>query len=281
MPMRRAQGREGAGGRARKALSFSALRAAAALLAFVVLGCLPAPARATETARLNIGFSPYRLGSGTTVEIALNLGVAGTPGGLPAPVTSFDLQIPADLELIGSSLGLAICKPQALLASGPAGCSPNARLGFGTAQINVPVGPEPVSEPAMIEAEMGPPVGEEVSVLLYADAQAPVAAQLIFPGVLFEGAGAQGLNTSVPPIPTVPGASDASMLSMSLSLGPNHLTYYEKLHGRTVAYRPQGISLPAKCPRKGFRFVSNIAFQDATTVTASSTVACPPSRRRR
>lgn len=253
---------------------------AAVVPAIMVLCCLSAVAQGSETARLEVAFSPYRLGRSTTLKIALNLGVAGVNDGLPAPVTRFDMQIPVDLELIGSSLGLAICKPAALLANGSEGCSPNARLGFGSAQINVPVGPEAVTESAVIEAEMGPPVGEEIGVLLYAEAGSPVAAQLIFPGVLFEGGGGQGLDTAVPLIPTWPGAPDISMVSMNLSLGPEHLTYYETLHGKTVAYRPEGISLPAKCPRKGFRFVSNIAFQDQTTVTASSTVPCPSSRRR-
>ncbi len=253
---------------------------AAVLPLIVVLGCLPAPAQGAETAKLEVGFSPYRLGQSTTLKITLNLGVAGPGGGLPAPVTRFDMQIPADLELIGSSLGLAICKPAALLENGSEGCSPNARLGYGSAEINVPLGPEPVPESAAIEAEMGPPVGEEIGVLLYAEAGSPVAAQLIFPGVLFEGGAGQGLDTSLPLIPTLPGAPDVSMVSMNLSLGPEHLTYYETLHGKTIAYRPQGISLPAKCPHKGFRFMSNIAFQDGTTVTASNTVPCPSAHRR-
>jgi hypothetical protein len=256
-----------------------ARRMAVALI--MLLGCLPAPARGAETAKLEVGFSPYRLGRSTTLKITLNLGVAGPGGGLPAPVTRFDMQIPAELELIGSSLGLAICKPAALLANGLEGCSPNARLGYGSAQIDVPVGPEPVTESAAIEAEMGPPVGEEIGVLLYAEAGSPVAAQLIFPGVLFEGGSGQGLDTAVPLIPSIPGAPDISMVSMHLSLGPEHLTYYETLHGKTVSYRPQGISLPVKCPSKGFRFVSRIDFQDGTTVTASSTVPCPFAPQRR
>jgi len=251
-----------------------------ALACLPALGCLPAAAGATETARLAVGFSPYRLGRGTTLKIALNLGVAGASDGLPAPVTRFDMSIPGDLELIGSSLGLAVCKPAALLNSGFEGCSANARLGFGSAQIKVPVGPEPVLESANIEAEMGPPVGGEVGVLLYAEAGTPVAAKLIFPGVLLGGgARGQSLNTSVPLIPSVPGAPDVSMVSMRLSLGPAGLTYYKQVHGRTVGYRPEGVSLPARCPAGGFRFASNIAFADGTTVSATSTVPCPARRR--
>ncbi|HTB50648.1 MAG TPA: hypothetical protein VK701_06695 [Solirubrobacteraceae bacterium] len=136
-----------------------------------------------------------------------------------------------------------------------------------------------MSESARIEAEMGPPVGEDVGVLLYTEATTPVAAQLIFPGLLLEGGGGQGLDAFVPPIPAAPGGPDVSLVSMNLSLGPEHLTYYEKVGGTTVRYHPRGISLPAKCPSNGFRFVSKIAFQDGTAVTASSAVPCPPRRR--
>jgi hypothetical protein len=252
-----------------------------AVLAATALIVLSAPAHAAETARLTAGFSPYRLGRSTTLKLALKLGVAGAPGGLPSPVTSFNMRIPTDLELIGSSLGLAICPPEALLAGGQESCSPNARLGFGSAEIEVPLGPEAVPEAASIDAEMGPPVEGQIGVLLYAEAGAPVAAQLIFPGVLFGSAGSTGqsLDTAVPLIPTLPGAPDISMVSMNLSLGPDQLTYYKQVNGRTVGYRPEGIALPASCPRGGFRFESDISFQDGTSVTASSTVPCPARRR--
>jgi hypothetical protein len=241
----------------------------------------PGVAQAAETAALHVGFSPYRLGRSTTLKIALKLGVAGSDNGLPSPVTRFDMGIPANMELIASSLGLAICRPAALLTGGIEGCSPNARIGYGSAEIKVPVGPEAVPEAASIDAEMGPPVEGQIGVLLYTEAGAPVAAQLIFPGVLFGGSGANGqsLDTSVPLIPTLPGAPDISMVSMNLSLGPDRLTYYEQVRGKTVAYRPEGISLPTSCPRGGFRFTSDISFLDGSTVRAASTVPCPPPRR--
>lgn len=249
-----------------------------ALLLMVAAGSLPAAAGAAQTAKLTAGFSPYRLGHSTTLKLGLAIGVAGESDGLPSPVTRFELRIPAKLELIGSSLGLSICHPEALLANGPDGCPADARLGLGSAQIKVPVGPEPVTESASIEAEMGPPVGEEIGVLLYAEAGTPVAAQLIFPGVLFGGT-SQSLSTAVPLIPSLPGAPDISMVSMKLSLGPEGLTYFKTVHGRTVGYRPEGIALPGRCPRGGFRFTSDIAFADGSTASAASTVPCPSRHR--
>jgi hypothetical protein len=249
------------------------------LLLTAALAGLPAGAGAAQTAKLTAGFSPYRLGRSTTLKLGLEIGVAGVSDGLPSPVTRFDLRIPANLELTGSSLGLSICQPAALLAGGAEGCPANARLGLGSAEIRVPVGVEPVSESASIEAEMGPPVGEEIGVLLYAEAGTPVAASLLFPGVLFGGS-SQNLSTAVPLIPSLPGAPDISMVSMNLSLGPEGLTYFKTVRGRTVGYRPEGIALPARCPRGGFRFAADIAFADGTSASASSTVPCPAARRR-
>jgi hypothetical protein len=249
--------------------------AAAVLLTVALAGAV---ARASETVALNVGFSPYRLGRSTTLKIAMRISTTAANQGLPAPMTRFDIRIPSDLEFTGSGLGLDICQPAELIAGGFDGCPPNARLGLGVAEILVPVGPEPVREQASIEGEMGPPVGEDVGVLLYAQAKAPVAAQLIFPGVLLTGAG-QSLDTSVPAIPSVPGAPDVSMVSVTLSLGPDRLTYYRSVHGRRAAYRPEGIALPARCPRGGFRFVSDVAFADGTMARAASVVRCPSRHR--
>jgi hypothetical protein len=251
---------------------------AAVLLLMMAAGSLPAMARAAQTAKLTAGFSPYRLGRSTTVKLGLAIGVAGVSDGLPSPVTRFEMRIPANLELIGSSLGLSICHPEELLANGPDGCPADARLGLGSALIKVPVGPEPVSEVASMEAEMGPPVGEEIGVLLYAEAGSPVAAQLIFPGVLFGGA-SQNLSTAVPLIPSLPGAPYVSLVSMKLSLGPEGLTYFKTVHGRRVGYRPEGIALPGRCPRGGFRFTASLTFADGSSASASSTVRCPARRR--
>ncbi len=253
-----------------------------ALLAVLALGCLPivaqASATATETAKLTVAFSPYRLGSTTSINFGVD--IAGPNGELPAPVTSFNMEMPAELELVGSTLGLAICQPAGLMADGLSGCSPNAQLGSGTATAEVPFGPEIVSETAHVEALMGPPVGDEIGVLVYAESQTPVFAQLVFPGVLLVNAGPESLNTTFPPVATLPGARDAAVTKMTLEVGPAHLRYYKLVHGREVGFRPTGISLPSKCPRGGFRFVADLGFLDGTTLKLPAVVPCPHSRRR-
>jgi hypothetical protein len=252
----------------------------AALPAALALCCLLpcAAAQASETAKLKISFFPDRLGAHVTIRTHLTLGDSG--GGLPGPVTAFDLHIPAELELVGSTLGLAICQPGPLLAVGLGSCSANARIGSGSATVAVPFGPEEVSETAQIQVLMGPPAGEQVGVLLYAESLTPVFAQLVFPGALEVGTGPESLNTNFPPVPTLPGAADAVVTNMSLEVGPEHLTYYKRVHNRNVAYRPRGIALPAKCPRGGFLFVADMRFQDGVALTVPTVVPCPPARHR-
>jgi hypothetical protein len=256
-------------------------KALATLLLSVACGCAPAVARAAETAKLDAAFLPYKLGQPTTVDIHVR--IANSDGGVPGPVTSFTTHLPPALEVIGSSLGLAVCQAQDLLAEGLSGCSPNARMGLGSAVVEVPFGPEIVSETASVVALMGPPAGpegEDVGVLLYAEGQTPVQAQAVLPGVVIVGAGPIGesISTNVPLTPTLPGAADASMTSMHISFGPKHLTYYKKVHGKTVGYQPRGVSLPSICPRGGFRFMTELTFQDGTYLKVPSNVPCPSSR---
>jgi len=247
----------------------------AALLLTVFLGCVPTIAQASETATLAMAFTPYRLGESTTLTIHLN--IANSEGGVPGPVTSFNTRMPPSLELIGSTLGLAICKPAALLARGAEGCSPNARIGFGSAQAEVPFGPDILGETASVEAFIGPSVGENIGVLLYGEARYPIFADVVFPGLLLLGTGPVGesLNTTIPVIPTLPGAPDVSVVSMELSIGPDHLIYYKQVHGRRVSYRPEGITLPSVCPRDGFLFITELTFLDGTNLKVPSTVPCP------
>jgi hypothetical protein len=251
---------------------------APALLTLAVAGP-PATAQAANVANLKMSFLPDRLGAQVSLHTVVT--IANTNGGLPSPVVGFDLTLPPQLELIGSNLGLAICQPKALLTNGLGGCSPNARLGSGSASVAVPFGPEVVSETSNIQVLMGPPLEEQIGVLLYAESLTPVFSQLVFQGILLVGSGPESLNTDFPPVPTLPGAPDAAMTYMTLTVGPEHLTYYKQVHGRRVGYRPTGISLPNKCPRGGFHFFTEIHFEDGSLLKLPYTAPCPPARGRR
>ena len=153
----------------------------------------------------------------------------------------------------------------------------NARIGFGSAVVAVPAEGEPVEEAGSITALVGSPNSEHLEVLFYAEGQAPVSAQLVFPGhVLEDDPPFSGrLDTTIPLIPTWPGGPDVAITSMTSTIGPRGLTYYRHVGGEIVRFHPRGIAVPTRCPRGGFPFRADITFMDGTQQTATSAVRCP------
>jgi hypothetical protein len=249
-------------------------------LALLLGACLAETASAaTEKATLHASFSPNRLGASTTISFAFH--VETIEGLAPSPMTSLDLHMPAGSNYTATTLGLAICKPEALLIGGLAGCSPNSRLGYGSAFVEVPFGVGSGREIPEIQAVMGPPHNGNIVVLFYANGLAPVFAQLVFAGEVLPDSGRFGsqLATTVPPVESVPGGPNVSIVSAQTTIGPSHLTYYRRRHGRLVPFHPIGVSVPERCPRGGFPFSAEFGFQDGSHTSASTTVACPRRRR--
>lgn len=241
------------------------------MLALGVCAAAPAAPRVA----LRASFTPDRLATPTTIFFEFT--VAREEGHAPPPLTHVLLSMPAGMSYATSDLGLAICKPQALLAGGLSGCSPNARLGSGSAFVEVPFGASSGQEIPDIEALMGPPHDGNVVVLFYANGRSPVYAQIVFSGELLPGAGPFGmaLDTTIPLIPSVPNGPPVSVLRVSSTIGPSRLTYYKRVHGRRVAYRPRGMEVPERCPRGGFPFRAQFTFLDGSQAQARTAVPCP------
>jgi hypothetical protein len=251
-------------------------RARTLTLALLAFGCLASSAQAAETVALHTSFTPNRLGASTTIGFGFT--IASTTGGLPSPLTHVSLRMPKGMNYVTTTLGLAICKPEALVARCIAGCSPNSRLGYGSAFVEVPFGADAGHEIPEIQALMGPPHEGNIVVLFYANGLAPVYAQIVFAGELLPGEGAFGgnLDTSIPEIKSVTNGPPVSIINVSSTIGPNHLTYYKRVHGKLVGYKPQGVSLPTRCPRGGFPFAAEFTFLDGSQVQATHNVPCPP-----
>lgn len=229
----------------------------------------------SEHATLHASFSPDRLGVPTTITFGFHL--ATTEGAAPPPLTGLDLRMPAGMNYTMTTLGLAICQPAALQAKGLAGCSPNSRLGYGSALVEVPFGTGAGHEIPEIQAVSGPSPNGNLTVLFYANGLYPVSAQLTFSGEVLPDTGRFGsqLQTNVPLVTSVPGGPDVSIVSVTSTIGPSHLTYYRHVHGHLVAFHPRGVSVPERCPHGGFPFAADFTFQDASHTTASTTVPCP------
>jgi hypothetical protein len=257
-----------------------AARALTLTLTLVFSACLAVTAEASQVVKMDTSFAPDKLGANTTVSFGFR--ISSTGGGVPSPLVSVDLRLPAGMGLFTSTLGLGTCYPVPLLAQGPEGCPPDARVGFGRALAEVVIADEVMREAATVTAFMGPPDHERIVVLFYADGESPVSTQLVFPGQLYEASGVYGarLSTEVPLIPTMPEGPDISVVRFASTIGPSHLTYVERAHGRTVSFRPEGITVPVRCPRGGFPFAADFGFQDGTHVVARHLVPCPPRTHR-
>jgi hypothetical protein len=257
-----------------------ALRAALATAACALV-VMPASAGAvTEQASLHASFSPDRLSAPTTISFSFHLSTS--EGVAPPPLTGIDLQMPAGMNYTTTQLGLALCSPELLLASGVAGCPANSRLGFGEAYVEVPFGTGAGHEIPEVQAVAGPSKTGNLVVLFYANGLYPVSAQLAFSGEVLPDSGRYGsqLQTNVPLVTSVPGGPDVSIVSVSSTIGPAHLTYYKHVHGELVPFSPRGVSVPERCPRGGFPFAAHFTFEDGDSATATTSVPCPRERRR-
>jgi hypothetical protein len=245
----------------------------------LVFACAPAVAQASERSKLTVAFKPYRLGQDTNITATFEIWT--TNGQLPAPPTEFELRFPTSLVFSTSGLGLATCHPAALEARGVEGCSPNAQIGQGSAQAEVPLGPEPVKEDTKVTLLKGPPQGEHIGILVYSDGRTPVVAENLFQGELRENASyGTLLETELPLIPSVPGAGDAVLSRMEVTIGPDGLTYYKHERGKIVGYHPRGFQVPEVCPPGGFQFGLSMQFADGVVVPATDTIPCPASHHR-
>jgi hypothetical protein len=227
---------------------------------------LAASARGAQTASMSAKFAPEKLGAPTSLSLGFQLG----GGGLPPPLTAVDVQYPANLGLLTSGLGLATCDPVQLEEHGPSICPPNSLMGRGSALAKVPLGSEVLAESAQIALVAGPSQDGSLRILISATGLSPVAGGFVMPTLLLAGR----IHITVPLVPTLPGAPDLSVVRIQATLGGN-LTYYQRAHGKSVAYHPNGIGLPKRCPRGGFKFAATFAFLDRTTAAAHTAVGCP------
>ncbi|HTZ85121.1 MAG TPA: hypothetical protein VMB05_00505, partial [Solirubrobacteraceae bacterium] len=61
---------------------------------------------------------------------------------------------------------------------------------------------------------------------------------------------------------------------LQATIGPKGLTYLERIGSKLVPYRPRGVLLPVRCPRRGYPFASSLSFLDGSSSTASTRVWC-------
>jgi hypothetical protein len=266
-------------------MSRGALRTVARALptlpvALALVGLAPSAA-ASPTVSLRAKLQPERLGADTTVSLGFRVR-AGRDGELPA-LSNFALRLPSGMGFAASTLGLATCSASALLALGTEGCPHESLIGFGSARVRVPFAAQVVHEAGRVSIFMAKPVGRRTTTLFYFDGRKPVISPLVLQSEVITPQGSLDsvLTTPIPAITTTPDGPEGTMVALRASIGPRRLRYFKRVHGRTVAYRPKGFSIPETCPSGGFKFVAKFRFRDGSQTGARTAVPCPPRQERR
>ncbi len=244
-------------------------------LLVAVLVCSPATACAAQSVRLHAELTPEHLGQGTTIHFGFEI---ATPANkVPPPLTSVEVSYPVALGFALSELGLATCSPAALEASGTKGCPANSLMGYGIAQAEIPLGPTILHETTRVTIVRTTEQQGHLALLICAVGETPVAAQIVFPGLVFSAPAPFGgrLDMQIPLVSSLPDAPDVAVVQFSSTLGPMHLIYHEHTRDRVVDYQPRGIPLPSRCPPGGFPFSATFAFLDGSHSEATTVVPCP------
>lgn len=228
------------------------------------------------TARFDRGAT---LGGTTALRIGLHVDVKR----MRSPVREFRLLHPPTLGLVSSGLGLAACKPpashfKAVLVDGYglAGCSPNAVMGYGTVVAEVRLGRQRIPEYGTFRLLSGGIAHRTLRLVVQIDGQRPFGGRLVLGGRVADAGAPFGGAIAVrfPHVPALDDVAEIALTDLRLIVGGPRIRYVERVRGRIVRYRPEGIVLPPRCPRGGFRFRVRLTFEDGSRRSADSVVPC-------
>lgn len=244
------------------------------IFVLVLLACLvgAAVAWAANTFTISAYFTPDKLGAPTNLSAKAKFAYSTTA---PVPISRFLAYGPAGLGL--DLRGTGTCSKPALEQGGPSACPADSHIGFGGGVGLVELAKEFIKEPFTFDLFLAPSEDRRFVILVYVEAVAPVALQLVLVAKEARGPKPYGLGVTVevPPIATLPGAAYASVESTYLTVGSQKVAYYHGVHGRQRLVHVKGLIVPKSCPRGGFPFLVTIGFLDGTSTTDNYTVHCP------
>lgn len=246
------------------------------LLAISAICTIPiaaAVADGGETLTTHVSFHPDRLGVPTNVSARATFH-SNAPGA-PSPVTQVVVYLPAGLEI--DTRGTGACLPARLEAEGPRACPADSRIGFGGGTGVLELAHELIHERYVLDLFVGPSENGRLTVLAYVDASSPASFELVVVAKEISAPRPYGLGfiVEVPPIPTLPEASDASIETAFLTFGDRKVAYYRRVHGRRRLIHVRGAVVPRRCPRGGFPYKALVSFMDGTSLTSTGVIACP------
>jgi len=246
----------------------------AALLVSGACASLPAPAQAAQTLTIQAAFSPDRLGAPTNVS-ALGEFRSDEAAGVPSPLSKVVVYLPAGLTI--DMNGTGVCTRAALQTGGPSACPVDSRIGFGGGTGSLQLGAEVVHETYTVDLFLGSRESGHLELLAFLQASSPVNLELVMSAKQVSAPSPYGLGFAleVPPITTIPDASNASLESIFLTIGDSDIAYYRHVHGRYKLVHIRGIVVPKTCPSGGFPFEALVSFEDGSSLTSLGSIPCP------
>jgi hypothetical protein len=251
-----------------------------ALVSALVVLCLATSAAAAPTVAFKARAVPipgFRgtgniLGAGAALQVEYSI-KGSEYGGFPPPLIGVNFYMPAGTRL--HPRGFATCSAGTLENRGPSACPRRSRVTLSGAALGVvSFGSERVQERASVSAFFAPGGGLQ----FYTQGSSPVSLEFLSPSHVVSAGRSYGQKfvTRVPLIETVPGALDASALSIRLKLGAAF-----RRGRKVISYG----TMPKRCPRGGFAVKSELLFAGLAglapqTVTVANRAPCPPRRQR-
>jgi hypothetical protein len=220
-------------------------------------------AQASTSATITPSLSPDRLGARASLKLTIHF--AGGEFGVPSPVRNSVLELPAGMTL--EIPHLRVCHAASLRARGVSGCPARSRLGGGEALAETREGSQIVTENLALSTFLGPPRNLEPTFEVLAQGVTPVQESLVMVGSVLAGSAPYGeqLVVSIPPVLTLPMEPDASIVTLSLTVGVSHR--------RTVDRN--AVLVPFTCPAGGFPFAARFIYADGSGSSALARVPCP------
>jgi hypothetical protein len=240
------------------------------LVALAVLA-LPALASAATVTGVKAAIVPIPgfpetgdiLGAGADIEVQGKLEGNELPGGLPLQTRKLVVYFPAGTKI--DPTGFPTCTVSKLEALGPEGCPKQSRIADGTVGVADQIGSgEATREEGALEIFITPGNG----VVAYANASAPISAQIIIPAHWEPAPAPYGLKLTfeIPLVDSVPGALPVSGTSLHVKAGAairkgGKIYYYGRV--------------PTKCPKGGFPGKGEVTLEGGQNIVTEVKVPCP------
>src|SRR3954468_3517695 len=232
--------------------------AGAALAALAVAPSAGAAPTASLTSAVNL----LQQGKNGAWQIGLGTGAAFTnpAGSQPSPVRRMRFKFPPGKA--NWTKFPACDKAKLEQAKAPDGCPAGSRIGKGTSVVWArPIVADQI--PVTVDVFNGKAVGSARELLFLARSTGAISTQMVLRGVLRKTTGRFGfeLDVAVPPIPTIPGSPDASVVSLNTLV---------QARRRGVSY----LEAPRTCPTAGFPVAGTFDFADGSASSASARIPC-------